>query len=984
MFPTIVSKRDKLVLGQCIHIKEQVHEFFGVTRQQDVLRHSLQQWHIPPIGDKAKHKSLRVTLVPYLVLAATLQQPLRHAEHKVYKIKARLIRFSIKFWLVALKHCVGTFTRYTAPVIWVLGKLYLFECQKSHKHEEWISRLAAQGTTLATYTPTLVQHSCCVYLLLGIDSSHSYIGATHKSLPGRHMTRVRTLKVLSKTSLVQCEAAIRFWHSTRSFHKFLPIVFAATDSRLSALALESALQAQFQPSLCMPWIVQHFKTSGKSVMVKSLTIGQKLYARFRKRKHSFMTDQEKTVTHQTAIKQLYNLGSFSVQRFRTSRLLRRRNGVEDHLHLYYLYRQCRHLDMPYQGRAYKALKSILAVHDLPLPHQPRPLIMAFLAHAEYKTRIKSLLKQFILRYQEHWAPFHWPSTTIVEGKHVTIADCLHNWKRSMREWTWNPPKECRCHEVLRKYPDLPKNTDGHIAGGLQSSHLPHHLNFLSNTCTKDGCFLSKARYESYGAQQLKQWLRQEVHSHLLSILQQEWQELLAEQWKQHHDTVTAERRFTVKDVCTVKALLPSVIFHNEDHHPNKLCVYCPLRYHALLLKTFQDTAVFSPVKWTPVQYRVHQLSQCSKRIRKRYAWGIKLNCQIPSAYILPKGKKQFTNARPIIASAKTTCAVLFAALGKLLADILPIAYPHTYGHRTMKQILQCLHQFLETVDRSEDLSNLHDFKNEDLKGFFTSVPHDMIMKAATHLIVQYLKTHPSHGDPMKLQFTVKIGGKSKERTIRGKSFSTVARHKTIFLTDIPELIRLALDMSVFGCMGTLYKQSRGAIIGGHASPAICSMTVAFHEQVWLQSFKITTASRMLCIRYVDNRLVIIPKELMQDVAYQMFTDLLFYEAPVELENCGDNVLLGYEISLHDRTCLYKVPQQSYFYRSPRSAGSTERILSGLGARLHLLYRGTYPKQRCAELLRQLLQGYQDQGFSISELRKISFKVSAQYIRGSPN
>ena len=307
--------------------------------------------------------------------------------------------------------------------------------------------------------------------------------------------------------------------------------------------------------------------------------------------------------------------------------------------------------------------------------------------------------------------------------------------------------------------------------------------------------------------------------------------------------------------------------------PHKLCIYCPVLYYNLLLKTFGDQIVFCPVEQTPVAFRSRLLSHCPSWIRNKYNWGIKEHGTVPYAYILPKGKKNYSNARPIIASSGCSFGTLFQALGKLLADILPLAYPGTFGHRTMAQILLDIKAFLQ---RDADIAANFDFCNEDLKGFFTSVPHEVILQAALHLVHTYSsKFPPMHGKD--IVFTVTVQSSSKERCIRGRSFSKSTRNHIIFLADIPDLVLLALRSSAFQCMTQMYQQSRGAIIGGHASPSICSMAVAYREIVWMHAYKIHEHSEMLCIRYVDNRLTIISKTLRKTDAFARLCDLLFYQ-----------------------------------------------------------------------------------------------------------
>ena len=85
-------------------------------------------------------------------------------------------------------------------------------------------------------------------------------------------------------------------------------------------------------------------------------------------------------------------------------------------------------------------------------------------------------------------------------------------------------------------------------------------------------------------------------------------------------------------------------------------------------------------------------------------------------------------------------------------------------------------------------------------------------------------------------------------------------------------------------------------------------------------------------------------------------------------------LLGFEINMQQLQILFMPPQFQHEYRSPRSAGSTQRILSGLGARLHILQRGTFPRSKVPELVNKLFNGYVLKGFHNSTLRKIGFKL----------
>ena len=134
----------------------------------------------------------------------------------------------------------------------------------------------------------------------------------------------------------------------------------------------------------------------------------------------------------------------------------------------------------------------------------------------------------------------------------------------------------------------------------------------------------------------------------------------------------------------------------------------------------------------------------------------------------------------------------------------------------------------------------------------------------------------------------------------------------------------------------------------------------------------------MCIRYVDNRGTCYDPELQRLASFRRFLSPLFYEFPIELEDCGNDVFLGYKIDLSANECTWIVPEEPHAYRSVKSAGTVSRLLSGLQARLHLLYRGTFPRALAAPLVKKLLQHYVDQGFQTEDLHRVAFRVSSIY------
>ena len=189
---------------------------------------------------------------------------------------------------------------------------------------------------------------------------------------------------------------------------------------------------------------------------------------------------------------------------------------------------------------------------------------------------------------------------------------------------------------------------------------------------------------------------------------------------------------------------------------------------------------------------------------------------------------------------------------------------------------------------------------------------------------------------------------------------------------------MVLQLSYFTLWGDTFTQCRGSSIGARPSPGICATVVAHREHIWIMSYNATLHSAGIFIRYVDNRNIGLFQRFEGLPAYRELLDLLFYRYPIELEPCGDSVLLGFEIDYNARTCLYRCPQFQHQYRSPHSAGTLRRQLSGFVARLHILFRGTFPAHRRVPLALSLCEGYISKGFTMRELWPSVRRVQQRY------
>ena len=137
----------------------------------------------------------------------------------------------------------------------------------------------------------------------------------------------------------------------------------------------------------------------------------------------------------------------------------------------------------------------------------------------------------------------------------------------------------------------------------------------------------------------------------------------------------------------------------------------------------------------------------------------------------------------------------------------------------------------------------------------------------------------------------------------------------------------------------------------------------------------------LAIRYVDNRYIIFPEEMIQDLSTQTLAQEDFYQHPVELETVTTNELLGFIVDSKLRTIQYKLPEP-WQIRDFASAGSLRLRLSGLQSRCHLISRYTYPRTDCPARIHSLIHLYIAKGFKSSDcykaIRKLNKKDTADF------
>ena len=136
----------------------------------------------------------------------------------------------------------------------------------------------------------------------------------------------------------------------------------------------------------------------------------------------------------------------------------------------------------------------------------------------------------------------------------------------------------------------------------------------------------------------------------------------------------------------------------------------------------------------PSQAQEFLLSTCSRSFLQRYKWGINLRTSsLPIAYLLLKQKKDFKGARPSVSYIHFLYAKLFRATAIALDVIMRATCPRSFGLHTLPSILQQLTEFLQMPP-----DDAHPVVfNQDLVGFFTSIPVFRILNAVRWAVNEY-------------------------------------------------------------------------------------------------------------------------------------------------------------------------------------------------------------------------------------------------------
>ena len=117
--------------------------------------------------------------------------------------------------------------------------------------------------------------------------------------------------------------------------------------------------------------------------------------------------------------------------------------------------------------------------------------------------------------------------------------------------------------------------------------------------------------------------------------------------------------------------------------------------------------------------------------------GHRQKAQSGQGICLSQKEEKYKVARSIISYKNTLLAKLLRATALVLFDVAKVTFPDTFGNLNMDQTWQYLHNYFQQVDLESHLN----FGNDDLTGFFASIPQDRILQAVEFCIDLYHKNN---------------------------------------------------------------------------------------------------------------------------------------------------------------------------------------------------------------------------------------------------
>ena len=331
-------------------------------------------------------------------------------------------------------------------------------------------------------------------------------------------------------------------------------------------------------------------------------------------------------------------------------------------------------------------------------------------------------------------PFHLPHKKCLAGKHRSLRDVIYNNISMAESWTWDLPPCCNCSLLRQQHPRA-KFIHGHLASPLAMMSFSKRHQHLLQYSMDSQLFPNLQYYLSITRPVVDRWLR---HHNVFTVDFEQWHQFVLQEWLQH--TSASFHRLKYKDATFLKQSLRGLFIHGRDHALTHGHVFCQRFVWDTYKATFGDTNVYELLPTQPSQAEVFLGS---------------------------------TTSRPCYSHC----------LGPYPSQCLPLD--------TLPGILQKLTVLLQQLPDDADPV----VYNQDLVGFFTSIPVSRILNAVRWAVTEYCLVKDV--DLESTSFSVNLQEQdTKLRIWKGRPRKAAKRALLIHLSDIVDS-QLSCDASVF-------------------------------------------------------------------------------------------------------------------------------------------------------------------------------------------
>jgi hypothetical protein len=349
-------------------------------------------------------------------------------------------------------------------------------------------------------------------------------------------------------------------------------------------------------------------------------------------------------------------------------------------------------------------------------------------------------------------------------------------------------------------------------------------------------------------------------------------------------------------------VLKDFVIHCQDHQPGHFMMFCPCLYYESSVRTWNAPDIFEQLEGSTEFHRQTTLQAIPAWVRKEYQWGLDTSASLPYGYVLLKRKKQFLVGRTIVAYRGTILAKLLTGAALVLKQLLTIVWGFSFGGSATPIMWRKIHKVFAETPIQESLF----FHNDDLVGFFNSIPQGRLLAMVEAMLCEFQSKHPAPCVMVDVHGSIKTSavhlGFSKQ--------SSHANFKRLWLEHLVPLVQLSFECGRFTAVGNTYRQIRGTCMGNQISPILSKIAVAAVEVAWSRAcFSQFVGHRIFhCWRYVDNRVLLMSQSSKAHSAVQSFLHSDFYGPPVQLELVEDNRFLGFDVVPESRQIKYILPK----------------------------------------------------------------------------